>query len=795
MVGAVGLVAANDLRRRARRVLLVTVLVGIVGAFTLSAAAGARRSSSALARFRAQSLSADIAIDGAPTPAQLQTLARVPGVAAVGTLRAWALVVPAAPDFQQIGAPFGAGFGSTVDRDRIVDGRAPDPAAVDEITLGEGFADRLRVHAGDHLDSLSFSPAQIAANQAGEADVGVPAGPRLRLHVVGIVRRPLDLGEQSASGGLLLLTPAFDRAYAGRIGVFGTRVRIRTVDAPHDVAAVIAASRRIFGSSLFNAQSLAIESQGARNAIDVIAVASWIAAAVAALAGAIAIVIVLSREISSADVDQRALRALGCTRRQRVAMYGPSAIVVAAGGALLAGVGAVAVSPMYPFGVARRAEPSAGVHADWIVLGLGVVGIVMIVSGIAFAAALRATRQSAPDSLAGTRSRKATVVQRISAAGFAPSLTNGLRMAVEPGKGRAAVPVRSAFLGAVSGVLGVTAVLVFTASLGHLVDTPRLYGSTWDFKVADTTLHNPCRATDYGLARDPGIGALAEVCAQNVQVDGRPAGALAFTQLRGDPIQPVVLAGRAPNGDREVALGSKTLHALDKHVGDAVRVTSRTADIEFRIVGRVVLPTLGPSQLLADGVAFTGAGYAPLFDRNLFFRYFVGTYSPGADPVQVGSRIDTIAQLGASSGPTVPVEIDRLRQIGWLPKTLAGFVGGLALLAVGHAIVTAVRRRRRELAIFKSLGFSRRQVRATVDWQATTLGAVGVVIGVPAGIVVGRIVWGAVSGALGVSTSPAAPAIALVLTALGALALVNVVAFLPGRAASRMRTAWVLRSE
>ena len=52
-----------------------------------------------------------------------------------------------------------------------------------------------------------------------------------------------------------------------------------------------------------------------------------------------------------------------------------------------------------------------------------------------------------------------------------------------------------------------------------------------------------------------------------------------------------------------------------------------------------------------------------------------------------------------------------------------------------------VRRRRRDFAVLKTLGFDRGQVRATVAWQATTLAALGVALGVPLGIVIGDAVW------------------------------------------------------
>ena len=61
--------------------------------------------------------------------------------------------------------------------------------------------------------------------------------------------------------------------------------------------------------------------------------------------------------------------------------------------------------------------------------------------------------------------------------------------------------------------------------------------------------------------------------------------------------------------------------------------------------------------------------------------------------------------------PSVPVEIDRVRRIDGLPIVLAAFVAVVALVAVGFALVITVRRRRRDLAILKTLGFDRRQVR------------------------------------------------------------------------------------
>ena len=168
---------------------------------------------------------------------------------------------------------------------------------------------------------------------------------------------------------------------------------------------------------------------------------------------------------------------------------------------------------------------------------------------------------------------------------------------------------------------------------------------------------------------------------------------LTLTSLRGS-LDPDVVAGRTPRGPREVALGSTTLHALGKRIGDTVQVAGPHATLNDRIVGRVVFPSLGPGQPLADGAALTGEGNEPLFDPNNYFRYFVGDFAPGADRAALARSIAGIPELGPLTPPTIPVEVDRLRQIGWFPTVLAALLGGLGLLAVGHTLVTAVRRRR-----------------------------------------------------------------------------------------------------
>ncbi len=425
------------------------------------------------------------------------------------------------------------------------------------------------------------------------------------------------------------------------------------------------------------------------------------------------------------------------------------------------------------------------------------LAVLVVVISVAVIAAIRSSRPAplAPESL--THRPSATALQYAGRAGLPPTATNGLRMALQPGRGSTAVPVRSAILGAVLGVFGITAVLVFASSLHQLTTTPRRFGWTWDFSATDIVSNTKsCSHDAFGLLHQPGVGALGVACygTNNIQLDGRPTNGWGFASLRGT-IEPTIVAGRAPEGPREVALGAHTLQAAGKHIGDRVRAAGPHGKAEYRIVGEAIFPTLGQPQPIADGAAFTTTGFSPLFDQDNYYRYLLGRFAPGARRATVEQHIAAIRQLDPPTTPTLPVELDRLHQVDWLPTTLAALLAVLALIAVVHALATAVRRRRRELALLRAIGFERRQVRATVAYQATTLGTIGLVLGIPLGVIGGSLVWRLVADDLGVAPSPSIPVLAIVVSIPAVLLLVNLIAYAPARRAARVRPSIALQSE
>jgi ABC-type lipoprotein release transport system permease subunit len=118
-----------------------------------------------------------------------------------------------------------------------------------------------------------------------------------------------------------------------------------------------------------------------------------------------------------------------------------------------------------------------------------------------------------------------------------------------------------------------------------------------------------------------------------------------------------------------------------------------------------------------------------------------------------------------------------------------------AVVALGLTLVASVRRRRRDLALLKTLGATRRQLASVVAWQSTVAVVIGTVVGVPLGIVLGRVLWTLFANEIHAVPAPNVPVFTIVFIALGALVLANVVAAIPGRLAARTPTAILLRAE
>jgi predicted lysophospholipase L1 biosynthesis ABC-type transport system permease subunit len=87
------------------------------------------------------------------------------------------------------------------------------------------------------------------------------------------------------------------------------------------------------------------------------------------------------------------------------------------------------------------------------------------------------------------------------------------------------------------------------------------------------------------------------------------------------------------------------------------------------------------------------------------------------------------------------------------------------------------------------------QVAATVAWQATTVAMVGIIIGVPLGILIGRVTWSAFASNLGFVPVSIVQGWLLAALIAGILVAANLLAALPALAARRFQPGQLLRTQ
>jgi hypothetical protein len=241
------------------------------------------------------------------------------------------------------------------------------------------------------------------------------------------------------------------------------------------------------------------------------------------------------------------------------------------------------------------------------------------------------------------------------------------------------------------------------------------------------------------------------------------------------------------------------MRSLDVDIGDTVRVRAFGArSARMRVVGRGVLPAASPTARLGRGVVLPYgdvrrlAGRVPASEAVMRLR-------SGTD------RRALLARLGRRLGDPLhkvyvlpvqkPVDIVDFGRVRATPLILAALLAALGTATLAHMLVSAVRRRRRDLAVLKTLGFVRRQVRAAVLTQAITYALIAVVIGLPLGVAAGRWVWNLFADRQGIVPEVVLPLPALVLLIPAAALAAMAIAVMPARWAAATRPATILRAE
>ena len=809
-MGAVRLAFRAELRRRWRSWLAIALLISVVGGVVLAAAAAGRRTENAFPQFVALHGLDAVVYSAQPVP----QIAELPDVASVTTLVGPDNGKPTCDCTHPINPNNFGVVALSKGRSpfRLVAGHMPNPSDPDQVLASFTLQQDDGVRIGSVIRVPFFSRSQASAYNNTPTALLKPQGPTVALRVVGLEATEFEFPSGGTPSYDLYATPAFARTVVPRTLVsylYLVSLRHKATDLPRFDAAV----NHLSASGVEGYQNEDTPAAAVESSIHPQAIGWWILAALAALVGLAVTGQALARQSIVESEDYPTMAALGADRRQLVVLGMLRNFLVGFLGAAGAMIIATVLSPLAPLGEARTAESSTGLAFDTLVLTLGMFATVLVVFVLGIWPALRAAHTSWSDDRT-VASRPSAIAGYLAGAGAPSSAVIGVRNALERRSGGAPVPVGSALLGTVLAVIALCGTAVFGASLSHLTSTPRLYGDTFQLNITDPGISGqPDPVLLRSLEHDKAVTGITEgVAPPEVSINEVAVSAIAGTAIRG-PLLLSTVDGHVPDGDHQVGLGATTMRQVGAHVGSLVNVTvslppGGRRTVPFRVVSEISFPVLGGGIVsLGNGAAFTIAGYqaavCPSGPKQTKCLQAAATTTAGGGllvSVVGGAKgqADINHYLDSDTSNTAlaitPTSLINFGEAVNFPLIFGVMLAVFGAATLAHLLVVSVTRRRREVGLLKVLGFLNGQVASAVAWQAATLAIVGIVIGVPLGLVIGNAVWRAFANNLGVVPVTVVPVGLIVLLVVAVVVVANLIAVAPAWVATRSKPGELLRN-
>jgi len=820
----------------------IVLVVGLLGGLAMASIAIARRTQSSYPTFLTSTNPSTLTFSiyqstasGGPGPDLTRSIEGLPAVTRVSTV-----YVPSIAPLDADGAPnlsvisqtlaIGSTNGEFVNQDglALVSGRLADPKSTTEFNMTATAAKMLGVRVGQ---SIRFG--LYLRSQQGEPGFGTPRVPPamvIRLRLVGISEMNTQVVQDDVDNayGFIFLTPAtisetlrYEPASAALYALQLRRGATSTTAMEQQLIGLVPRGYTYqfhVTSQVTTEIELAIKPESlAIGAFGAIAALLCLALAVQAIA----------RRLRSGDEDRAIMRSLGATRWETIADGLLSVVAAILLGSTAAVVLAIGLSPLGPIGPVRAVYPTRGVAFDWVVLATGLSALVVVLAAFAVAFARRGI-VARTDIRREPRARRSSIARAAQAAGVPISGVVGAHFALDADRSRAAVPTRSVIASAVVAVGLIVTTLTFASGLSTLVSHPRLYGWNWDFALNPTNDVPPVALSM--LSRDRDVAAWSGANYTDAEIDGQTVPII--LENIGAAVAPPILSGHGLEANNQIVLGAATLSELGLHVGESVRfsygarkdVPAYVPSTRLKIVGTATFPAVGYSSFISQHTSMgTGAllpsGVQPVAflnamknkDPNLngpelvFVRLRSGVSRAGGraslmriadtanrafdhDPLATGDQIGIL-------GVVRPAQIVNYRTIGSTPVLLAVALAAGAVVALGLTLGASVRRRRRDLALLKTLGFTRRQLVEVIAWQATIGAIIGIGLGIPIGVICGRQLWTAFANTINAVPDPTVPTLSTVAVGIGALVFATLAAVLPARSAARTPAGLTLRAE
>ncbi|MEY2580809.1 MAG: putative transport system permease protein [Ilumatobacteraceae bacterium] len=764
------------LRTRWPATLAMTLVVALVGGVVIAFAAGAQRTVTAPERYTA---AWGGEFDGVVTqeeggPPRVAEVSSLPGVESSesftfvfgGITRADSPEsVPSALVF--VGTPGALGV-------HLISGRLPDPTSINEFAASRTFVAGNDIALGDTFELVTFTQEQGDNSRFG---VDPPAGPHFPVTLVGIVDGPTTLEDQTPAAvfsRVLLNTP--------NIGVSQTKIAVNL--------------RPGVGLEEFRSQLDSLPESGTlslaftplissqlRRAVNTQGRGLWLLAVVAGIAAVAVLGQVITRQARLAAIERLPLSALGFTDRQVLLESTCRAAVPIVVGTVLGAIFALMISGIFPTGFIRALEPHPGVLVLW--------GVLLAATGVLVTALLAWTLTSLVLPRWTTRAvRPSPTLDAVSRRVGSPTAAVGLRFAFMRSADERG-STRASLVGVLLTVCGLVGAITFGVSLDRLVNEPFRYGVNFDASFGDNGGNQLPDGFRERLDADSNITSLALYAGSQARVGGTTVPLLGVEAVRGNGA-PIVLTGRFPTADDEIAFGRVSGSDVGARVGGDVTMTGPTGSQTFHVVGLVVVPGLGANEGIGEGAVVTLGGLSRVDQKTQVTSAAVNFRSRSVAFNDYGS------EFGLTSEPTPgfkPAAITNVARVRAIPFALAAVLAVLVVLTVAHIMFTSTRARRRDLAILRALGADRGWVTRAVHWQATTFTIVPLVVGVPLGFIIGRIVFAAFANSMGAINDASLPIEIVIVVVAGVLILANLVAAIPARRARRMRPALILQTD
>ena len=801
-----------------RPTLIVVIICGTLGAVSLAALAGARRTESAYGRYLASINASTVSVnipEGGPVGTAI--IAKISHLRGIRSSAEW-LGLDANPvvhghvdDSFVTDGIAGTLNGEYITQDTmtVLKGRLPSlHGGAHEIALTTGLAKLFGVGVGGSV-TYQYENSQVEAP--------VVTG-YATYRVVGIGDSPPVLVDQFDQVQGAVLSPAATRAteadFKNPVAFSWVGIRLDKGDAgiPALQAQLAHLATHLGHGIHFALRRLDTIHGQVQQAIEPQAVALGVFGGLVALAMLALVGQGLAELLHHSAPQLEVLGALGMTRFETAAAGGIGGALALAAGMVLAVGGAVALSPLAPVGPVRQFDPARGVSFDSTVLVGGGLLLTVVLLALAALLAWRALRSAGGDF--GTP-RPSALAQAAVSAGLPTTAALGIRYALQPAPGRQRGSVRANLIGSIVAVTAVITAAVFGASLNGLVSHPVRYGWNWNVLIQSQGGYGDWYGynMDKLMAAQPDVSGWSTFAFTQLAIDGQSIPVLGIA-THGDPVEPPTVSGRRLDGGDEIELGDTSLRQLGKQVGDTVMVGTGATARHLKIVGAVTLPSIGVS--LADHVSLGRGAMLPEPTLLSIEGFAVGKVSqaaftalpstlaidlrPGTATHPIVQRILAAEPDGTPGGmyqihPVLAAALVNDAQMGDQPLTLAVVLAAAMILSVWATIQASTRRRRRDLAMMKALGMTRRQIRAIVLWQSSTILVVSAVLGLVLGWAAGHLVWSAYTSSLGV---PAVTTLPLGVALVGLLILVvsgDALAALPAALAARAPSASLLRSE